>query len=116
MGRETGGVGTFDGHKVANWIIKELQAARKTGLWKGSVQSGYRDPAYSEKLCLDMCGQPSCPGVCAGRSSNHSGKVYPAGAVDVSDNIGFEKAMKKLHGRLHNDLPADRGHFSHTGH
>lgn len=111
-----GGLGHFDGETVAAWIVPWLQKARASGLWHGSVTSGYRTPSYSESLCLKMCGAPSCPGTCAGRSSNHSGKRFPEGAVDVSDPAGFAAAMRAVHGPLRNDLPADRGHFSVTGH
>jgi hypothetical protein len=110
------GIGIFDGHQVAGWIIPWLEKARAHG-WAGTVTSGYRDPAYSESLCWAMCGAPSCPGRCAGRSSNHSGKDYPAGAVDVSDYYTFGRIMQELGAPLHNALgSADPVHFSYTGH
>lgn len=109
------GVVKFDGHLVAAWIVPWLKKARQMG-WKGHVTSGWRDPAYSERLCRQMCGAPSCPGRCAGRSSNHSGKVFPKGAIDVSDEATFAVIMRKLRAPLRNDLPADRVHFSVTGH
>ena len=71
------GVATFDGRPVAAWMQPYLVWARNNG-WKGTLNSGWRDPAHSEELCLQMCGRPSCPGKCAGRSSNHAGSVKPA--------------------------------------
>ena len=84
--------------------------------WSGTVTSGYRTPEYSESLCFDMCGAPSCPGTCAGRSSNHSGKVYPRGAIDVSDEATFGAIMRRLGNPIKNSLgPADPVHFSVSG-
>lgn len=109
------GVAVYDGKQVAAWIIPWLKKSRQAG-WKGTVTSGYRTPAYSEHLCQQMCGAPSCPGRCAGRSSNHSGKRFPAGAVDVSDYENFARIQRRIHSPLKNDLPSDRVHFSVTGH
>lgn len=112
----TSGVGTFDGKPCANWIIPWLEKSRRAG-WDGYLVSGWRDPDYSEQLCYAMCGAPSCPGRCAGRSSNHSGSEYPAGAVDVSDFYNFGAIQKRIGSPLINDLgPADPVHFSISGH
>jgi hypothetical protein len=112
----SGGVVSIDGKNVAAWIADIAVRCRATGLWNGYIISGWRDPAYSEQLCLNMCGAPSCPGLCGGRSSNHSGSAYPAGAIDVTDHLGFEAALRSLgESRLHNSLPADRPHFSNSG-
>jgi len=108
------GVGSFDGKQVAKWIIPWLEKSRAEG-WSGSVTSGYRTPEYSESLCFGMCGAPSCPGTCAGRSSNHSGDHYPAGAVDVSDYSNFGSIQPRIGSPLKNNLPADRVHFSVSG-
>jgi hypothetical protein len=119
-GRRTG-VGTYDGHPCANWMIPYLDWARHTGhdgnKWRGQLVSGWRDPAYSESLCYRMCGHPSCPGMCAGRSSNHSGSVKPAGAVDVTDYDRFRWLMQYCPTLPHltNHLPRDRVHFSVSG-
>lgn len=110
------GVVTMDGKQVAAWIAAIAERVRDTGLWSGYIISGWRDPVYSEQLCLNMCGAPSCPGLCAGQSSNHSGSEYPAGAIDVSDSTGFEAGLRAIgETRLHNSLPADRPHFSNSG-
>jgi hypothetical protein len=111
------GVATFDGRTVAAWMQPYLVWARQNG-WKGTLTSGWRDPAYSEHLCLNMCGRPSCPGKCAGRTSNHAGSVKPAGAVDVSDYVTFGRLMAQCPytPKLQNKLGAkDPVHFSVSG-
>jgi hypothetical protein len=111
------GVTTFDGRPVASWLKPYLEYARKNG-WKGTVNSGYRDPEYSEQLCIAMCGKPACPGRCSGRKSNHSGTEKPAGAVDVSDYVRFGKLMEScpLEPRVFNAFgDADPVHFSASG-
>ena len=115
--RPVAGVATFDGQPVAKWLVPYLDFARQNG-WKGTVTSGFRDPAHSEEVCMHKCGHPTCPGICAGRTSNHSGKTKPQGAVDVSDFARFGQLMQSctLQPRIFNDLPKDRIHFSATGH
>jgi len=111
------GVATFDGRPVAAWMQPYLVWARNNG-WKGTLNSGWRDPAHSEHLCLQMCGRPSCPGKCAGRSSNHAGSVKPAGAVDVSDYVTFGHLMARCpySPKLVNRLGArDPVHYSVSG-
>jgi hypothetical protein len=111
------GLAVFEGRTVAAWFLPYLHFARERG-WTGTVVSGYRDPAYSERLCIAMCGAPSCPGRCAGRASNHSGKVRPAGAIDVSDYVRFGNLMSvcPLEPRIRNALGArDPVHFSASG-
>jgi hypothetical protein len=107
---------TIDGKQVAAGIGAEVLRVRQAGRWKGKVVSGYRDPAYSEKLCRAMCGQPSCPGKCAGRTSNHGQKGGRAGAVDVDDFDTFRSECARLGSWLKNELSHDRVHFSETGH
>lgn len=115
-GKNAKGVATYNGKQVAAWMVPWLKKAEQAG-WDGCLSSGYRTPQYSESLCQDMCGAPSCPGTCAGTSSNHSGKNYPAGAIDVCNPANFEAAGAKVKGfPLKNDLPADPVHFSFTGH
>ncbi|MGH3870632.1 MAG: peptidoglycan-binding domain-containing protein [Pseudonocardiaceae bacterium] len=110
------GVSNFEGKPCANWLIPYLRWAREHG-WQGRLTSGWRDPAYSEKLCRDMCDAPTCPGRCAGRFSHHSGDVKPKGAVDVTDERRFGELMAQcpLSPRIFNDLPNDRIHFSASG-
>lgn len=99
---------------VCRWMVPYLNAAMKRG-WDGNLSSGYRSPAYSESLCQNMCGAPSCPGVCAGTSSNHSGDSFPGGAIDVVDYGKFGQIMAQIHAPLKNALPADQVHFSFSG-
>jgi hypothetical protein len=115
---------TLDGKQVPRWIAKHLRAARAAGTWKGTVISGYRSPAYSEQLCLNMCGHPTCPGVCGGRNSYHAcpptgtGVAYE-GAVDLTDPAGFQRYCRAHGNPLHGNgemLPADTPHFSRNGH
>jgi peptidoglycan hydrolase-like protein with peptidoglycan-binding domain len=111
------GVATFDGRPVAAWLKPYLDWARQNG-WKGTLNSGFRDPVYSEKLCMSMCGAPSCPGKCAGRASNHAGNSNPSGAIDVSDYVTFGQLMRRCpySPRIFNALGAqDPVHFSASG-
>lgn len=111
------GVSRFEGQKVANWMKPYLEFARKNG-WAGTVTSGFRSPAESEQECIRQCGAPSCPGKCAGRTSNHSGNKSPKGALDVSDIRTFARLMEScpLQPRIFNALgAADPEHFSPTG-
>jgi hypothetical protein len=77
-GRRTTGVGTFDGKPCANWLIPYLTWAREKG-WRGGLNSGYRSPAYSQHLCYQICGRPTCAGRCAGTTSNHTNSTKPSG-------------------------------------
>lgn len=100
----------FDGRKVTAKIYPYLVLARKRG-WKGRVTSGYRDPYYSMQLCYAMCGRPSCPGRCAGTSSNHV-----RDAVDLTDYGKFAAIMRSIGNPIYNALGArDPVHFSPNG-
>lgn len=113
----------FDGHEVPKWMAKINQEARDAGYWNGYVFSGRRDPVYSESLCQNMCGQPTCPGKCGGRYSNHSGPpsyqgVEYEGAEDVTDPEGLIRFCRDHNKPLRGAgevLPADRPHCSHEG-
>lgn len=108
----------LDGKPMALWIAREVLRIRKAGRWKGCVVSGWRSPAYCEQLCIAKCGSPSCPGTCGGKSSNHTGQKYPAGAVDVdiAHREVFAAECERLNSSLKNLLSNDRNHFSATGH
>jgi peptidoglycan hydrolase-like protein with peptidoglycan-binding domain len=113
----TTGVARFDAKPVAAWMVPYLQWARENG-WRGEVISGYRDPAHSERVCMDKCGAPTCSGTCAGRTSNHAGSVKPRGALDVSDHLTFAALMKRCPHQppIFNALGArDPNHFSASG-
>lgn len=115
-----GGLGTtvIDGHPVANWIAEKVLCARAHG-WTGTVTDGVRSDAEQKQACIHVCGNPNgCPGTCAEPgTSNHRGFIFPLGAVDVTDPVGFAAALRGCNGpRLVNALPADPVHFSYTGH
>lgn len=118
ISRPATGITAYDGRPVAAWMVPHLRFARDHG-WQGQLVSGYRDPAYSEHLCLAMCGAPRCPGRCAGRSSHHSQSASPNGAIDVSDYGTFGRLMGRPDAptpRIYNSLGAqDPVHFSATG-
>lgn len=84
--------------------------------WPGELYSAFREPAYSRGLCENMCGAPSCPGLCAGEASNHS-QVGPPnwGAIDVKEYEKFARACAAINAPFRNNLPADRPHRSYTG-
>jgi hypothetical protein len=110
------GVGTFDGKPVAKCAIPILKWCRANG-WNGVLVSGWRSPVYSEGLCRRMCGRPSCPGKCAGRSTNHVGNSPARFAMDVSDYIKFGHVVARcpVKPKVHNALPRDLVHFSPSG-
>lgn len=104
-------LGTFDGLKVAKWIIPELQYARAHG-WDGRITSGYRtgpDPEAVDGL------------------SEHALDIYPGGAVDfggmheaaaAANRAAFIRATAGYTGKRLL-LPigfSDDGHMSGTGH
>jgi hypothetical protein len=123
--RNKGLIVQFDGIDCPGWIVRRaLQPARAAGV-QFTVISGVRDPDYSEHLCYVMCGQPSCPGRCAGKNSNHSCqpsftcKEYE-GAVDVSPGAVALIAWCRnhnvpLHGGGEVLGSADIPHCSHDG-
>lgn len=116
----------WDGYRVAAWMrgdepgpsgnkVDWLQKIKNEG-WNGELYSGWRSPEYSESLCYNICDAPSCPGLCAGRSSNHSQTGPPNwGAIDVQDWADFQACNNNVHGPFKNNLPYDRPHRSWTG-
>jgi GH25 family lysozyme M1 (1,4-beta-N-acetylmuramidase) len=112
------GVIVFDGKPCPTWIATILRQARVKG-WNGVVVSGVRTTAHSIELCHQMCGAPSCPGKCAGASSNHNADEPVEdgeGAVDCSDFINLANVLQRMGAPLKNDLPRDLVHFSRSGH
>ncbi len=110
------GVGKIDGVRVAAWLIPKVKEARRRG-WDGVVISGFRSPAYSEGLCIQICGRPVCPGRCAGRDSGHSQYRKPKGCIDVTDHVEFGEIQAELGDpKLINRIgPSDPNHFSVSG-
>lgn len=105
----------IDGRHVSEGVGREVLRVRKGGRWHGIVVSGFRTPEYSEGICIDMCGAPTCPGRCAGRGTRHAKKGGRDGAVDVSDFITFAAECRRLGSWLENHLPRDLVHFSDIG-
>lgn len=107
------GIGTWNGHRVANWIIPELEWARGHG-WGGDITSGYRSRAED---------------IAAGRGSyisEHEGTQYPGGAIDFGGFIdaageankqAFIRATAGYKGKKVFSLidSFDQGHMSGTG-
>jgi hypothetical protein len=115
--RRQDGFATWDGKTVAAWQVYWLDKSRAEG-WGGTVASGVRTPAYSEHLCYVMCGRPTCPGKCAGRSSNHNmepSQGFPRGALDVTDYAKFGRVQQAIGSPLRNALPRDPVHYSASG-
>ena len=111
-----GGIVTFDGLPCVEWIAHDLLKARESGIWNGQAVSLFRSPEHSVEICMDMCGASSCPGRCAGTSSNHCQQGHGQGAADVTDFVNCERALMETGSVLHNDLPSDLVHMSATGH
>lgn len=113
----------FDGHELPKWMAEINQEARDAGYWNGYAFSGRRSKEYSQELCENMCGAPTCPGKCAGIYTNHAGPptwmgVKYEGAEDVSDPEGlirFCRAKNKPLRGAGEVLPDDRPHCSHEG-
>lgn len=105
------GLVNFDGHLVAAWIVPGLRWSRDHGYWHGEVTSGWRDP---NQVVTPSAGLPVAP---QGKS-NHRGKSWPLGAVDVSDPDGLENGMAHYPGILkvkRDPSIGDAVHFSWTG-
>lgn len=105
-----------DGRPVCGWMVPWIQKIRADG-WGGSIVSGVRTPAQSIALCEAMCHQPSCPGRCAGATSNHNATTcaFPQGALDVSDYVMFGYHARRVGAPLTNHLPIDPVHYSNSG-
>ena len=108
------GIVTFDGKPCVEDLAYWLAKAREAG-WNGVLVSGYRTPEYSQQLCYQICGAPSCPGRCAGTSSNHTKREYPGPAADVSDYTNCENVLKRIGSPYWNNLPIDPVHMSRSG-
>ena len=72
-----------------------LDWARRQQQLEGDRHERLALTGYSEQVLPLAVGAPSCPGTCAGRGSNHAGRVKPAGAIDVSDIPRFAALMQR---------------------
>jgi hypothetical protein len=107
--------------QVASWMVRFLKKSRERG-WDGHVISGFRSPQESTAVCMRICGRPTCSSPhhpCAGANSNHSGRIHPAGAIDINVETALEFAaiQRRIGSPLKNDMPLkDPNHFSVSGH
>lgn len=102
----------IDGKPVAAWIARELLWARRNG-WSGTVSSGYRSFREQWEIYYVRGIRPAAvPG-----TSNHEGKYYPRGAVDVTQWDQLRAVLRRYPGgsRLKWYGPGDAVHFSATG-
>lgn len=105
----------FDGKPHAGWIVRQTLIPARAAGWPGISYSGYRTPEYSEHLCEIMCGQPTCPGRCAGRGTEHALLTWPGGAVDVTFSVELS-SWEAAHGfPTRHTLPFDLPHHSESG-
>lgn len=107
----------IDGVEVAPWIAPRLRWARRNG-WQGKVISGVRSRALQQRLYDEWKRGERAGPVARPGTSNHEGRKYPRGAVDVTDGDGLERAMRSWPGRGRPLVPfgaGDRPHFSLTG-
>lgn len=82
-------------HKpMCAWIAAELAAAYKAG-GRFTVTSGYRSTAEQARACAETSGPCATPG-----QSNHQGKAYPKGAVDIEGAASLAAHLPPG-GRLH---------------
>lgn len=111
-----------DGKPVSAEVAQEFLRVRNDPRSQAEpvIVSGYRTPQHSQDLCFGICGHPSCPGLCAGLSSNHTkksclGSGQRLGAVDITDYIRFAQDCRRCGSWLENHLPRDLVHFSDSG-
>jgi hypothetical protein len=88
------GVVDFEGTPVAAWIYPYLAYARREG-WKGRVESGYRSLAEQTRIWNSGVRPAARPG-----QSNHEGKRFPRGAVDVTQAAELAHILGRLPGSL----------------
>jgi D-alanyl-D-alanine carboxypeptidase len=103
------GLSVYDGHQVARWIVPFLAYARQHG-WKGHVESGYRSEAEQRRIYNSGVRPAAVPG-----TSNHEGKAFPRGAVDVTEASQLSMILKAMPGGslLKWAESADPVHFSY---
>lgn len=92
--KQARGTVNIDGKPVAKWIAGELIWARQHG-WKGTVNSGYRSKAEQTRIYNSGVRPAAVPG-----TSNHEKKVYPGGAVDVTNEAELDQILSHKPGRL----------------
>lgn len=88
------GVVDFEGTPVAAWIYPYLVYARSKG-WKGKVESGWRSLAEQQAIWDSGVRPAARPG-----TSNHEGKRFPRGAIDVTHAEELAHILAGLPGAL----------------
>lgn len=106
-----GGLGTFDGKKVAAWMVPVLQDARERG-WKGTITSGYRSDAEQVRIYNSGVRPAAKPKALGGSGSKHSETGFLKGGVDVTDAETLDRILRAKHSRLKFAGAKDRVHFS----
>jgi len=93
---------SIDGQRVPRWVRAELRFARRHG-WRGHVVSGWRSDADQLAAAKRWA---SSQGMTLGQmypngplASNHCGRSWPRGAVDVTDAPGLARALRFAHRR-----------------
>jgi TP901 family phage tail tape measure protein len=77
---------------IANWIVPFLSWGAGHG-WGGIVTSGYRSRAEQARIYASGVRPAAKPG-----TSNHEGKTFPSGAVDVTAAALLSSALSKRPG------------------
>lgn len=105
------GIATFDGKKVAAWIVPILKYARQRG-WKGTITSGYRSDAEQTRIYNSGVRPAAVPKSLGGSGSKHEETGFLQGAIDVTDAATLAKILERKHSRLKYAGAKDPVHFS----
>jgi hypothetical protein len=108
------GLVAFDNKPVASWIAPILDYARQHG-WQGSLNEGYRTDRQQAGIYNSGVRPAAVPVSLGGGGSNHEGKGWPAGAVDVSQAQQLSNILSRspYKGLLVWAGAKDPPHFSH---
>ncbi len=90
-------------------LIAKLDAYRKNIGKAVILSSGYRSPQHQRDVCMQKCGQPSCPGICAARSRHSWGDAadIPLTPTQTMANAACAAQFHFIYlegGHLHLDL------------
>lgn len=102
---------TFDGKRVASWMVPVLTYARKRG-WNGTITSGYRNDKAQTAIYKSGVRPAAKPKALGGGGSKHSETGFLKGAVDVTDPQTLNKILRRKHSRLKAAGAKDPPHFS----
>lgn len=110
-GGSASGTASFDGKKVAAWMVPILQYARERG-WKGTITSGYRSDAEQVRIYNSGVRPAAKPKALGGSGSKHSETGFLEGAIDVTDPQTLDRILRKKNSRLKFAGAKDPVHFS----